>query len=483
MRDSIKKTHQKLVDKEISVVELTRSYLDRIEKLEPEIGAFITITENEALRQAKETDKRISQGEEIKPLEGIPGAIKDNILVKNIKCTSGSKMLENYKASYDATVIKRLKDQGFIMLGKTNMDEFAMGASTESSAFKKTKNPWNLKKVPGGSSGGSAAAVSAGEALFALGSDTGGSIRQPSAFCNLVSLKPTYGRVSRYGLMALCSSFDQIGPITNNVEDAAFVYDIISGPDKNDSTCINEASPGMINSFYPHIKGLKCGVPKEFLGEGVDQDIKNKTKEAIKKMEDLGVKVEEVSLPHSNYALACYYIIMPCEASSNLARYDGVRYGYSSQNSKDLLDTYLKSRAESLGDEVKRRIMVGTFALSAGYYDAYYKKALQVRTRIIKDFKSVFKKVDFLVGPTTPTTAFDIGSNTSDPIAMYMADLLTTPASVAGLPSISVPCGFSNNLPCGLQIIGNYYNEKLILEAARAYEIDTKWHEKEPEIS
>ena len=482
MRETIKQLHEKLKNKEISAVGLTQSYLDNINRLESKVESFITVTRDLALEQAKSVDNKISKGEEINPLEGIPGAFKDNILIEGIKCTSGSRILENYVASYDATVIKRLKEQGTVFLGKTNMDEFAMGASTETSAFKKTKNPWDLKKVPGGSSGGSVASVSSGEALFSLGSDTGGSIRQPAAFCNLVALKPTYGRVSRYGLAPLCSSFDQIGPITNTVEDAAWVYDIISGPDKNDSTCVNEASAELINKFYPRVQGLKCGVPKEFFGEGIDSDVKVKTEEAIKKFESLGAKIEEVSLPHSEYALACYYVVMPCEASSNLARYDGVRYGYSTEDSESLIDNYLKTRAQGLGDEVKRRIMIGTFALSSGYYDAYYKKALQVRTKIIEDFKEVFKKVDFLVSPTTPTTAFDLGANIDDPIAMYMADLLTVPASVAGLPAITVPCGFSNRLPCGLQIMGNYYNEKLILEVAGAYEADTDWHMKEPQL-
>ncbi len=483
MKESIKQLHEKLNKKEISSVELTQSYLDSIKKLEPKVDSFLTITEDMAINQAKDVDRKISQGGEINILEGIPSAIKDNILIEGVKCTSASKMLENYTASYDATVIKRLKEQGTVFLGKTNMDEFAMGASTETSAFKKTKNPWDLKKVPGGSSGGSVAAVSSGEAVFALGSDTGGSIRQPAAFCNLVALKPTYGRVSRYGLASLCSSFDQIGPIANSVEDAATVFDIISGPDENDSTCINEASPELINNFYPKIKGLKCGVPKEFFGKGINSDVKKKTEEAIKKLEDLGAKIEEVSLPHSEYALACYYVVLPCEASSNLARYDGIRYGYTSRKSENLIENYLKSRREGFGDEVKRRIMIGTFALSSGYYDAYYKKALQVRTRIINDFKSVFNKVDFIVGPTTPTVAFDLEAKFDDPLAMYMADLLTVPASVSGLPAISIPCGFSNNLPCGLQIIGNYYNEKMILEVAGAYEADTKWHEEEPMIN
>lgn len=482
MRETIKQVHEKLEKKEISAVELTQKYLQNIDELEPKVEAFITVTQDLALEQAKKVDEKISRGEKIKPLEGIPGSFKDNILIENIKCTSASKILENYTASYDATVIKRLKDQGVVILGKTNMDEFAMGASTETSAFKKTKNPWDLGKVPGGSSGGSVASVSSGESLFSLGSDTGGSIRQPAAFCNLVALKPTYSRVSRYGLAPLCSSFDQIGPITNTVEDAAWVYDIISGPDHNDSTCVNEASSELINKFYPKVKGLKCGVPKEFFGEGIDSGVKKRVEEAIAKLESLGAKIEEVSLPHSEYALACYYVIMPCEASSNLARYDGVRYGHTSDNSKNLIDNYLKSRAEGLGDEVKRRIMIGTFALSSGYYDAYYKKALQVRTKIIDDFREVFKKVDFLVGPTTPTTAFDLGAKFDDPIAMYMADLLTVPASVSGLPAITVPCGFSDGLPCGLQITGDYYNEKLILEVAGAYEAGTEWHNKQPEV-
>jgi len=482
MRETIKQVHEKLEKKEISAIELTQTYLDNIDELEPKVEAFITVTPDLALEQAKKVDEKISKGEKIDPLEGIPGAIKDNILVEGIKCTSASKILENYVASYDATVIERLKEQGIVILGKTNLDEFAMGASTETSTFKKTKNPWNLAKVPGGSSGGSVAAVASGEALFSLGSDTGGSIRQPAAFCNLVALKPTYGRVSRYGLAPLCSSFDQIGRITNTVEDAAWIYDIISGHDRNDSTCVNEASAELINKFYPKVKGLKCGVPKEFFSEGIDSGVKKRVEEAIAKLESLGAKIEEVSLPHSEYALACYYVIMPCEASSNLARYDGVRYGYASDNSKNLIDNYLKSRAEGLGDEAKRRIMIGTFALSSGYYEAYYKKALQVRTKIIADFREVFKKVDFLVGPTTPTVAFDLGAKFNDPIAMYMADLLTVSASVSGLPAMSIPCGFVNELPCGLQIIGNYYTEKKILEVAGAYEANTEWHKMEPKI-
>lgn len=483
MKKSIKTIHKQLKNKEISATELTEKYLNNIKKLEPKVESFITITNNPAIEQAKIVDEKISKNEEIKPLEGIPCSVKDNILVEGVNCTSGSKILENYEASYDATVVKRIKEQGAIILGKTNMDEFAMGASTETSFYKKTKNPWNLKKVPGGSSGGSVASVAANESLFSLGSDTGGSIRQPASFCNLVALKPTYGRVSRYGLASLCSSFDQIGPITNTVEDAAWVYDVISGPDEQDSTTVNEASTELINKFYPRAKGLKCGVPKEFFGEGIDSDIKKKTEEAIKELEELGVKIEEIDLPHSEYSLACYYIIMPCEASSNLSRYDGVRYGHSSNKAENLIENYLKTRAEGLGDEVKRRIMIGTFALSSGYYDAYYKKALQVRTKIIEDFEKAFKKVDFIVGPTTPTVAFDLDAKFDNPLAMYMADLLTTPASLAGLPAITVPCGFSNNLPCGLQIIGNYYNEKKILEVAGAYEMNTEWHKKEPKIS
>lgn len=485
MKYSIKELRNKLQTKEISAKEIIKLYFDRIKKVEPEINAFITLNEEDSLKKADLIDKKIKEGEKLLPLEGMPCAIKDNILVEGLKCTSASKILNNYVASYDATCIKRLKEQGVIILGKTNLDEFAMGASTESSAYGCVKNPWDLDRVPGGSSGGSAAVVSSGEATFTLGSDTGGSIRQPASFCGVVGLKPTYGRVSRYGLMALASSLDQIGPITNTVEDAAWIFGVISGEDNRDSTSISEASDDFVDNYYPHIKGRTCGVPKEYFGEGIDPKVKKVTDDAIRKLEDLGANVKEVSLPHTKYALACYYIIMPAEASSNLARYDGIKYGFSAvRDSKDsvknLLDVYLKSRAEGLGEEVKRRIMIGSFVLSSGYHDEYYKKALKVRTKIAEDFKRVYEEVDFLAAPVTPTTAFKIGEKTNDPLSMYMSDILTVSANIAGIPSISVPCGFVDGMPCGMQFMGNYYNEKMILQAAGAYEINTDWHKKSP---
>lgn len=484
---TIKEVHRKLQKKEISAKELTKVFLDKIKKLEPEIQAFITITEKEAEDMAEKVDKKLTRGEKLNPLEGIPCAIKDNILVEGIKCTSGSKILENYIASYNATVIERLKNQGAIILGKTNMDEFAMGSSTETSAFKKTKNPWDKKRVPGGSSGGSAASVASGEAIFSLGSDTGGSIRQPAAFCGTVGLKPTYGRVSRYGLMALASSFDQIGPLTTTCEDAAWIFSAISGHDEKDATCVTEAPPDLVSNFYPAVKGLKLGIPKEYFEKGIDSKIKEVVEKAIKKFEELGAKISEVSLSYTPYALACYYIIMPAEASANLARYDGIKYGYSVARSsksqvQSLLDVYLESRAAGFGPEVKRRIMLGTYTLSAGYYEAYYKKALKVRTLVVSDFKKAFEKIDLLVSPVTPTLPFKIGEKVSDPLSMYMSDILTVSANVAGIPAISIPCGFANNLPVGLQIMGDYYNERKILEAAGAYEANTEWHKIRPKV-
>jgi aspartyl-tRNA(Asn)/glutamyl-tRNA(Gln) amidotransferase subunit A len=484
---TIKEAHKKLEKKEISAKELAKFFLNKIKKLEPKISAFITVTGEEAEEAAEKVDQKLARGEKLNPLEGIPCAIKDNILVEGTKCTAGSKILENYTASYNATVIKRLKDQGAIILGKTNMDEFAMGSSTESSAFKKTKNPWDDTRAPGGSSGGSAASVSSGETIFSLGSDTGGSIRQPAAFCGTVGLKPTYGRVSRYGLMALASSFDQIGPITSTCEDAAWLFSVISGHDEKDATCITEAPPDLVSNFYPAVRGLKLGIPKKYFEKGIDPKIKDVVEKAIKKFKELGAKIQEVSLPHTPYALACYYIIMPAEASINLARYDGIKYGYSvAQNPKlgvqSLLDVYLESRAAGFGPEVKRRIMLGTYTLSAGYYEAYYKKALKVRTLVVSDFKKTFKKVDLLVSPVTPTLPFKLGEKVSDPLSMYVSDILTVSANVAGIPAISLPCGFINGLPVGLQIMGDYYNEKKILEAAGAYEANTEWHKMRPQV-
>jgi aspartyl-tRNA(Asn)/glutamyl-tRNA(Gln) amidotransferase subunit A len=429
------------------------------------------------LGQAKKVDQKITENKKLKTLEGIPCAIKDNILIEGIRCTCSSKILENYKATYDAGVIEKLKEQGVVFLGKTNMDEFAMGSSTENSAFQKTKNPHDQNRVPGGSSGGSAAAVASNMCLFALGSDTGGSIRQPAAFCGTVGIKPTYSRVSRWGLVAMASSLDQIGPITKDCEDAALVLREIAGPDVKDSTCVNFSVPDYTEAIPLGIKGIRVGVIKEYFEEGVDKEVVKLVKKAILDLEKLGVKVKEVSLPHTKYALPCYYIIMPSEVSANLARYDGIRYGYSEFKAKDLLDVYLSSRAKGLGKEVQRRIMLGTFALSSGYYEAYYDKAQRVRTKIKREYDEIFRDFDVLIGPTTPTPAFMMGEK-KDPLSMYMSDILTVPANIAGLPAISIPCGFvkteGKKLPVGLQIIGDHFADEMVLRVASSYELREK---------
>jgi aspartyl-tRNA(Asn)/glutamyl-tRNA(Gln) amidotransferase subunit A len=495
-RITIKEAHQGLINKEFSAKELCQAYLDRIKEKNKEIFAFLSIDKEGALRQAEKVDAQIASGEEIPILAGIPFAIKDNILVKDLPSTAGSKILENYIAPYDATVIKKLKDKGALILGKTNLDEFAMGSSTEYSAFGPTKNPHDLERVPGGSSGGSAAAVAAKMALVALGSDTGGSIRLPAAFCGVVGLKPTYGSVSRYGLIAMASSLDQIGPIARCVEDAKIVFEAIKGKDSLDSTSVDigygkglrgpyrQASKGYVTNQRNRnglrnrqtLDKLRIGVPKEYFIKGMDKEVERLVKEAIKKFEDLGAKIEEISLPHTEYALASYYIVTPSEISANLARYDGIRYGMSNvkcqkmSNVKSLLDVYFKTRQEYLGDEVKRRIMLGTFALSAGYYEAYYLRAQKVRTKIKEDFEKAFEKVDLILAPTSPTTAFKIGARTKDPLQMYLEDIFLAPVNLAGLPAISVPCGKVENLPVGLQLIGNVFEEEKIIMAARAFE-------------
>ena len=456
---NIKQAHQGLKDKKFSSVELTRAFLNRIKK--EDTSAFLEVTEDLALSQAKQVDKDIALGKDIPILAGIPMAVKDNILVKGIKTTCASKILEKYVAPYDATCIKKLKKLGAVILGKTNLDEFAMGASTENSAFFPTKNPHDLKRVPGGSSGGSAAAVANNLCCYALGSDTGGSIRQPASFCGVVGLKPTYGAVSRYGLVAFASSLDQIGPITKTAEDAKIVYEAISGKDPLDSTSLELKKSS-------EIKNLKIGVPKEYFIKGIDSRVEKIIKQAIKKLEDLGAKIEEISLPHSKYAIPVYYIINTSEASANLARYDGIKYGLS-KNSKDLLGVYLKTRGQGFGDEVKRRIMLGTYALSSGYYDAYYLKAQKVRTLIKNDFEKAFKKVDVVLSPTAPTPAFKLGEKVSDPLAMYLEDIFTAPANLVGLPAISVPAGFVDNLPVGLQIMGRMFQENNILGISQRF--------------
>ncbi len=462
---NITQVQEGLIKKEFSSLELTKDFLNKIREKDKDIAAFLTITEDIAQKQAKSVDKLISQKVKIPTLAGIPMAVKDSILVEDIKCTAASKILENYIAPYDATVIKKLKSQGAVILGKTNMDEFAMGSSTENSAFKTTRNPHDLSRVPGGTSGGSAAAVASEECCYALGADTGGSIRQPSSFCGVIGLKPTYGAVSRYGLIAYASSLDQIGPITKTVKDAKIVFEAIKGKDPLDSTSV-ELQDQNPKSKANKIKNLRVGVPKEYFVKGIDPEVEKIIKDVLKTIGKEGVKIEEISLPHTKYALASYYITASSEASTNLARYDGIKYGTSDPNSKELLDTYLTSRGQGFGAEVKRRIMLGTYSLSAGYYDAYYLKAREVRNLIKNDFETVFKTVDLILTPVSPFVAFKIGERIKDPLSMYLVDIYTVPVNLAGLPAISLPCGKSQNLPVGLQIIGRPFEENKIFEAA-----------------
>ena len=470
---------EKLAKKEITVQEVTKAYVDRINDKEKDVGAFVTTLCDEALEEAKSIQEKINAGEIKGELAGIPIGIKDNMCTKGIKTTCSSKMLENFVSPYDATVVEKLKEQHMIDLGKLNMDEFAMGASTEYSAFHVTRNPWNLNTVPGGSSGGSAAAVAANLVPWALGSDTGGSIRQPAAFCGVVGLKPTYGLVSRYGLVAFASSLDQIGPITKDVEDAAMLLNVIAGHDERDTTSENREKIDYTKCLKNDVKGLKIGIPKEFFGEGINEEVKAKLKEAIEKYKEMGAEVEEFSLDIANYALATYYIIACAEASSNLGRFDGIRYGYRTENFTNLKEIYKNSRSEGFGDEVKRRIILGTYVLSSGYYDAYYKKAQQVRTLVRKEFDKAFEKYDVLLTPTSPTVAFEIGTRSSNPLEMYLADICTVSINIAGLPGISVPCGVdSNGMPVGMQLIGNRFDEEKILNAAYTYEQATKFREK-----
>jgi len=479
---TISQAHQLLKEKKISAVELTRASLARLAKMEDKIQACVTTCEDVALEQAKEADKAISNGK-IKPLTGIPALIKDVICTRGIKTTCSSKILENFVPPYDATVIEKLKASNSVILGKTNMDEFAMGSSTENSAFFPTRNPWGLDRVPGGSSGGSAVAVAADEAIYALGSDTGGSIRQPAGFCSVVGLKPTYGRVSRFGLVAFASSLDQIGPITKNVSDCALVLNTIAGHDPRDSTSAPQPVPDYTKSLNPDIKNLRIGIPKEYFVEGMQQEVRASIEAAIKKLQELGAKVDwEASLPLTKYALAVYYIIAPSEASANLARYDGVKYGFSYQDTTNMWEAMEKTKQFGFGAEVKRRIMLGTYALSAGYYDAYYLKAQKVRTLIIREFKDAFEKYDALVTPTSPTVPFKLGEKVDDPIQMYLSDVCTLPINIAGLPAISIPAGFADGLPIGMQIIGKPFDEETILHIAFAYEQATDWHKRKPPI-
>jgi aspartyl-tRNA(Asn)/glutamyl-tRNA(Gln) amidotransferase subunit A len=459
---TIKELNQKIRKKELKAVEVAEEFLKEIKKKEKKIKAFLEITTDLALKQAEKVDEKIEKGEEISEIAGVPMACKDNILVEGKKCTAGSKILENYIARYDATVIKKLKEKDFVMLGKTNMDEFAMGSSTENSAFQITKNPLDLKRVPGGSSGGSAAAVSANESAYALGSDTGGSVRQPAAFCGVVGLKPTYGSVSRFGLIAFASSFDQIGPITKTVGDNKIIYDIIKGRDDFDSTSFSKQE----NKKEKKI----IGVPKEFFKQGLDKEIKDKTLDFINKLSEQGYEIKEISLPNSEYALSVYYIIVCSEASSNLARFDGIRYGFSEKTAENLKEIYFKTKGIGFGEEVRRRILLGTYALSAGYYDAYYLKAQKIRNLIKKDFEEIFKNVDFILAPVSPVLPFKIGEKTSDPLSMYLADIYTIPMNLVGVPALSVPFSKIGKFPISVQIIGNYFDEEKLFEFGKIIE-------------
>jgi aspartyl-tRNA(Asn)/glutamyl-tRNA(Gln) amidotransferase subunit A len=468
--------------KKVSSVELTKATMAHLKAVEPKVQSFITVTEEVALAQAAEADKRLASGANITPLTGVPLGIKDLLCTKGVQTTCASKMLEGFKPPYNATVVERLNAAGAIMVGKTNMDEFAMGSSTESSYYMKTKNPWNLNCVPGGSSGGSASCVSADQAFASLGSDTGGSIRQPAALCGIVGLKPTYGRVSRYGLIAFASSLDQIGPMTKDVEDCALMMNAIAGHDEKDSTSANVAVPDYTTEMKKSIKGLKIGIPKEFFPEGMNPEVTEATKKAIEQLKSLGAEVHEISLPHSPYSLAAYYVLAPSEASSNLARYDGVRYGLRVPG-ENIVEMYSKTRAAGFGPEVKRRIMLGTYALSSGYYDAYYLKALKVRRLIKQDYDQAFEKVDIIVTPTVPNPAFKFGEKTDNPLTMYLEDIFTISINIAGLPALSLPCGLSKtDLPIGLQMIGKPFDEATLLKAAYAFEQSTDWHKRKPSL-
>ena len=469
---------EKIANKELTISQITNAYVDRIKDKEKNVEAFVTTLCDDAINKAKEIEEKVNNGEITGELAGIPIGIKDNICTKGVRTTCSSKMLENFISPYDATVMEKINAENMINLGKLNMDEFAMGGSTEYSAFHVTRNPWNLNTVPGGSSGGSAAAVAANLVPWALGTDTGGSIRQPASFCGVVGLKPTYGLVSRYGLVAFASSLDQIGPITKDVEDCAMLLNVITGHDEKDTTSENIEKIDYLKSLKNDVKGMKIGVPKEFFGEGINAEVKQKLEEAIEKYKEMGAEVEEFSLDIANYSLATYYIIACAEASSNLGRFDGIRYGYRTPNFNNLKDIYRNSRSEGFGEEVKRRIILGTYVLSSGYYDAYYKKALEVRTLVKNEFDKAFGKYDLLLTPTSPTVAYEIGTKSSNPLEMYLADICTVSVNIAGLPGISVPCGVdSKNMPIGMQLIGPRFSESTILNAAYAFEQEIKFRE------
>ncbi len=481
---TVHELQENLQAKELTALDITKAYVENIEKHEKDVQAFVTTLTKEAVEQAAKVQEKIEKGEATSSLAGIPIGIKDNICTKGVRTTCSSKMLENFISPYNATVMEKINQEDMINLGKLNMDEFAMGASTEYSYYKTTKNPWNLNTVPGGSSGGSAAAVAANMVPWALGSDTGGSIRQPASFCGVVGLKPTYGLVSRYGLVAFASSLDQIGPITKDVRDSAILLNLIAGHDEKDTTSINKEKVDYTKALKNDVKGLKIGVPKEYFGEGINKEVKEKLEQAMETYKKLGATVEECSLDIADYALATYYIIACAEASSNLGRFDGIRYGYRTPNYTSLKDIYRNSRSEGFGAEVKRRIILGTYVLSSGYYDAYYKKAQQVRTLVKKEFDRVFEKYDVLLTPTSPTVAFEIGTRSTNPLEMYLADICTVSVNIAGLPGISVPCGVdSKGMPIGMQLIGNKFQEETILNAAYTYEQEFKFRENyEPKL-
>ena len=474
--------HEMIKAHKVSSREITQSVLDRISAVDGQVRAYVTVTADEAMAAAQAADERIARGEEITPLTGIPVAIKDNMCTKGVLTTCSSKILYNFVPPYDATVVERLAKDGVVMMGKTNLDEFAMGSSTENSAFFTTHNPWDLTKVPGGSSGGSAAAVAADEAIVALGSDTGGSIRQPASFCGIVGLKPTYGRVSRYGLVAFASSLDQIGPLTKDVTDTAMVMQAISGKDPLDSTSVDIPVPDYTAALKNDVRGLKIGVPKELFGQGVRTDVADAVWKSIELLKSLGAEFKEISMPIMEYTLPTYYILAPSEASSNLARYDGVRYGLRSKHSTDVMSMFMKSRDEGFGAEVKQRIMIGTYALSAGYYDAYYLKAQKVRTLVRKAYDEAFSEFDVLISPTSPSVAFGIGEKADDPMEMKLADVCTIPINMAGIPALSMNCGFQDGLPIGMQIMGKPFDEETILRTAYTFEQNTDFHKKKPEL-
>ncbi|MGB3534913.1 MAG: Asp-tRNA(Asn)/Glu-tRNA(Gln) amidotransferase subunit GatA [Microcoleaceae cyanobacterium] len=480
---SIREIHEQLIRKERSATEITQAALEQIQAVEPKIHSFLCVTADHALEQAKRIDQKLAAGEDIGLLEGIPIGIKDVICTQGIPTTCGSKILQQFVPPYNATVTEKLLAAGAVIVGKTNCDEFAMGSSTENSAYGVTYNPWDLERVSGGSSGGSAAAVAAEECVATLGSDTGGSIRQPASFCGVFGIKPTYGLVSRFGLIAYGSSLDQIGPFTHTVEDAAIVLNAIAGYDPRDSTSLKVDIPDYTQCLKPDIKGLKVGLIKETMGEGIDSEVQQSISTAIQQLKDLGAEVHEISCPNFKYGLAAYYLIATSEASSNLARFDGVKYGYRSSDSENLLEMYNQTRSQGFGAEVKRRIMLGTYALSAGYYDAYYLKAQKVRTLIKQDFDRGFEQVDVLICPTAPTPAFKVGEKSADPLSLYLGDIMTITINLAGVPALSIPCGFNTQgLPIGLQMIGNVLQEERILQLAYAYEQATSWHQKSPQI-